>query len=156
MKKIILYHEKGIVHPLVQFIREEYSYSWKELGEYLYQRQLAKENNYINPISASFCRRLAVNQSKASWFFPEIASIGIGFWEDERLNAKSDDDIKQIDLKYSAMFSLDLLGVYLFLYAKKECLSEKCPDIASSGSVLANIILNEFESYFEVTFPNIN
>jgi len=154
MKTIDIYNEKGVVHPLVDFIRSHYKLNWREFGELLYKYQVEAGNPLINPINASLARRLSVSQASTYWFWGTIGDIGNEIWKRLRELKECPEDKKQVDMTVAPNFSYDLLAAYMFLHSYHEC-EDQCEELKATGLVLATIVVNELESYYSVTFPTI-
>ncbi len=150
-----MFIQKEEVHPTVQFVKDEYKVTWKDLGKILSDRMSTL--GYEVNLSAANVRNFATGRSAAWWFWSRISEIVIGIWSGERERASTPLELRNIDLKFSALFSEDLKSTYGFWYEVKEMSQEErdnCKAIAH-GLALANSILNENEAFFGTEFPKL-
>ncbi|GAB6071588.1 hypothetical protein JCM30760_26860 [Thiomicrorhabdus hydrogeniphila] len=150
-----MFIEKGVVHPTVEFIREKYDITWKELGSILQDRMATM--GYELKLSPSNVRNFATSQSVAWWFWPRISEIVLGFWEQERQQSTTIEEKTNADLEFSGLFSEDLRAVYALWYA---ILEDDSFDRINSKTirpciVITNALLRDCEAFFGCEFPRI-
>jgi hypothetical protein len=147
---------KDTVHPTVQYLRDEFNLTWRQLGEKLSER-LHGYGFDITP-SVSNVRNYATGRSGAWWFWGQISDMVIEVWQQNRNESTSDDERRQVDLTFASLFSDELMHVYEFFYAVKS-FEDECPrnhPVITSGMANANFILHENERVFDVrNFPDV-
>jgi hypothetical protein len=150
-----MFIQKEEVHPTVQFIKNEYKVTWKEIGKILSDKMSTL--GYEVHLSAANVRNFATGRSAAWWFWARISEIVMGIWNSERETASTPAELRNIDLKFSALFSEDLKSTYGFWYEVKKMSKEErnnCKAI-EHGLALSNSIFNENEAFFGADFPKI-
>jgi hypothetical protein len=146
--------EKEVVHPTVEFLRDSYKVTWKELGEMLSEKMLDK--GYEVNLTPANVRNFASGRSAAWWFWPEISKMIFKLWQDERERYKGQ-DLEQTDLNFAKLFSEDLMQVYGLWYALKKEGSHNASyrKINAIALSLANIVMNEHEEFYGNSFPRV-
>lgn len=148
-----IFLEKDVVHPTVQFVKDEYQITWKELGDILVGKMSSL--GYEINLSPANVRNFATSRSSAWWFWGCISDIVVGMWRLKRQEAKSYAERKNIDLEFSELFSDNLQAAYAFLYAVQEE-DEPNSKIAAPAKVMSNSIVNEHEEFFSISFPTLD
>ena len=151
-----MFIQKDEVHPTVQFIKEEYDITWKEMGAILSDKM--RTLGYSVTLSPANVRNFATSRSSAWWFWPRISEIVVGMWKVDREKALTEEGLKEIDLKYSELFSEDLKAVYsmwhLIKQESKKHNSNNC-SLLPPIFVLTNSVVSDHEAFFGIEFPLI-
>lgn len=151
-----MFIQKDEVHPTVQFVKDEYGVTWKEMGVILSDKMFTL--GYELSLSPANVRNFATSRSSAWWFWPRISEIVVGIWEIDRKASANEDDVREVDLKYSGLFSEDLKAVYsLWHTIKKESQKYNGKECSLLPSILTltNSVVNEHQSFFGIEFPLI-
>lgn len=135
------------IHPLVEHIKKEKKWTWKQFASSLEEAVLNTEGRKVS-LTASNIRTFASGQSTASYFWGVIGRIAIELWEEEKSKASDQYEIKQIDLKYAYLFCEDLVPVYNFLYNLKNLQSNGIN--IEPAREMADILIKQNEEFFDV------
>lgn len=148
--------KKDSVHPLVKMIKDEYQFTWKEFAEYLKER-VNKDLQQVQNLSPANVRNFATDKSTAWWFWGQIGSIAKEMWLESRLKAKDDNELEQVDLYFSEMFSGDLMMVYAYYHSRKRNPANESSylEALSIADTLANVVRSEVEQKFNIELPEV-
>lgn len=151
-----MFLEKNVVHPTVEFLKKEYAVTWEGMGKILSDR-MKTLGQKIN-LSPANVRNFSTSRSSAWWFWPQISDLVLNFWNEERSKASTPQELMNVDLKFSGLFSEDLKNVYSLWHMmltvdeerRKECV------ILRTSVALTNSTLSSHEAFFGCEFPRID
>ncbi|WP_127471941.1 hypothetical protein [Thiomicrorhabdus aquaedulcis] len=150
-----MFTQKDTIHPTVQYIRDAHNLTWKGLGKVLDDKMA--EFGYSISLSPANVRNFATSRSNAWWFWPRISEMVIKDWDEKRDKAESPDELKNIDLNFSELFSEDLKVIYGLWHIALTVSEEKREEckIFAGCMALSNSIINSHEIFFGCKFPGI-
>jgi hypothetical protein len=150
-------YDQNEVHPLVSFLKDRHNLTWKDFANLLSERTKQLKKIKLSP---SNVRNYAIGESKSWWFWPEIASMVMECWQEDRKKAKNMDEGIEIDLFYAGMFGAEMNAVYGFLYSfgkiedTENGSRTNIESALSDAMSLVNAFINKAEAYYQILLPD--